>query len=454
MTALPDLAPPQSLEAEQAALGAMLVDPGAVVRGLKAMHPDDCYREAHRTIAAAIVAVREAGNPVDLVTVGDELRRQGQLESVGGAEYLTALIDQVPTTAHIVRYATIVHEKALLRRLISELAQVQRRAYQEPEDVALFVAEELAHLRELATEAAGGQGAQPIANLLPALVERLEVQIASVPGVSAARTGITQVDRLMGGLAGWGLVVPRADTKVGKSLFAGQSALASAREFRNEGGKRWVLVYALEGPEEFEERAVAWLGGFNKMLLETRGQAMTADERGRYELAVQELASLPLAFTGTVADVSAICADVEAQALQGRVPGLVVVDHFQRTSGGMGDSLTLQLTDRARQFAQLAVRMRCPVMVPSQVTVGEGGVRQTMWARGIAQEASLVIDMERGNGKGNTADYNWGSLWFANPRRQIPWSGKLRWYVDEEVGDAHLYDEPTWEALGRRTADE
>ena len=170
--------PPQDLDAEQATLGAMLVDRGAVVRGLAIVKPEDFYREAHRTICAAVVTVQQQGNPVDLVTVAAELRRLGKLESVGGAEYLAALIEQVPTTAHIIRYATIVAEKALLRRFILECGDAQRQAYEQPEDTAEFLAERLARLREVAVEATGGKGARPMSEGIPALAHRLEAEIA------------------------------------------------------------------------------------------------------------------------------------------------------------------------------------------------------------------------------------------------------------------------------------
>ena len=449
----PGLLPPQDLDAEQATLGAMLVDRGAVVRGLAIVKPEDFYREAHRTICAAVVTVQQQGNPVDLVTVAAELRRLGKLEDVGGAEYLAALIEQVPTTAHIIRYATIVAEKALLRRFIARCGEAAQRAYEQPEDTAEFLAVELGGLREVAVDATGGKGARPMGEGIPALAHRLEAQIASAPGVVGARTGIGQLDRVMGGLQGWGLIVPRGDTKHGKSLFAGQTALTSAQHFRDDGSGRWVLAYVLEGIEEWEERAVAWLGGFNKMLLEARGRAMDEEENARYLAAMEELVGLPLAATSDLADVGMICADVEAQALQGRKPGLVVIDHFQRTEGGVGDNLTQLLTERAKALAMLSVRMKCPVLVPSQITVNERGERKSMYARGIDQEATVVLDLQRGNGKDDPTGKERGDLWFARSRRQTPWHGKMAWYLDERTGDAHLYDEQDWVGMGRTVAD-
>ena len=132
---LSDKLPPQDLEAEQATLGAMLVEAGAADRVMGIVLEEDFYREAHRVIFSAIREVYDRNEPVDLLTVGAELRRRGRLEVVGGGEYLTALIAEVPTTAHVVRYATIVNEKATLRRLITAGSQIQAIAYENPEDI-------------------------------------------------------------------------------------------------------------------------------------------------------------------------------------------------------------------------------------------------------------------------------------------------------------------------------
>ena len=141
---LADRLPPQDLEAEQATLGAMLIDAEAASRAMGIVSADDFYREAHREIFSAIVAVEESGHPIDPVSVGAALRERDQLAAVGGGEYLTALMGEVPTTAHVVRYATIVHEKAVLRRLIRAGAEIQALGYDNPDDVqtALSAAEE------------------------------------------------------------------------------------------------------------------------------------------------------------------------------------------------------------------------------------------------------------------------------------------------------------------------
>ena len=128
--------PPHDIGAEQATLGACLIEASAVERAFAIVEQKDFYPEVHRLIFAAMVAVHERGDPVDLVTVSAELRRGEQLEAVGGGEYLTALISKVPTAAHVLRYAEIVAEKGALRQAARLGEDLTKAAYENPADVA------------------------------------------------------------------------------------------------------------------------------------------------------------------------------------------------------------------------------------------------------------------------------------------------------------------------------
>ena len=120
--------PPQNIEAEQSVLGGVLIDPDAIIRVASFLRPEDFYRESHGRIYEAILHLYERREPADFVTVCDELERLGQLEGVGGASYLTSLINAVPTSAHVEHYGHIVERTALLRRLISAECNVRVRS--------------------------------------------------------------------------------------------------------------------------------------------------------------------------------------------------------------------------------------------------------------------------------------------------------------------------------------
>ncbi|MGC9319242.1 MAG: replicative DNA helicase, partial [Armatimonadota bacterium] len=225
---LSDRLPPQDLEAEQATLGAMLVEAGAVERALQIVSKQDFYREGHRYIFSAIEAVHDSEQPVDVVTVGAELRRRSRLAEVGGGEYLTALIGEVPTTAHVVRYATIVHDKAVLRRLIRAGAELQALAYKNPEDPGAVLGEAEEIIQDLRENFQGGEGARPALERADEDLAWLREQVESPAGVYGMRTGISTIDRKSGGLGDERLVLVLAETKCGKSSLCLQTVLTSA----------------------------------------------------------------------------------------------------------------------------------------------------------------------------------------------------------------------------------
>jgi len=121
--------PPHNIEAEQSVLGSLLIDPDAIVRIAPFLHPDDFYREAHGVIYAAVLELHERREPPDFVTLTDALDRRGQLEQVGGAAYLTSLLNIVPTAVHVEYYARIVERNAVLRRLIDAATRIAMLAY-------------------------------------------------------------------------------------------------------------------------------------------------------------------------------------------------------------------------------------------------------------------------------------------------------------------------------------
>ena len=140
---------PSDLDAEQATLGACMIDPEACKRAALLVRPEDFYRQAHEVIFGAIMRLHEVGNPVDMNTISSELRRLGKLDEYGGAEYLAALIEQVPTTSHVVRYARTVREKSVLRDIIKAAAAIQDVARDNPEDVTRCAAEAVERLRAI-----------------------------------------------------------------------------------------------------------------------------------------------------------------------------------------------------------------------------------------------------------------------------------------------------------------
>jgi len=216
---LADKAPPHDLEAEQATLGAMLIEPGATARAMSIVEEGDFYPEAHRLIFRAMSTVAQRNEPVDLITVSAELRRTGHIETVGGGDYLTALIGKVPTAAHVTRYANIVAEKSLLRKLIKAGADIQGLAYEDPEDVGEVLDRAEQNIFEVAQRRISADFV-PVGPLVTETFEKLD-RIFRQPGyLTGVPTGLKELDKRTAGLQNGDLIIVAGRPSMGKTSLA------------------------------------------------------------------------------------------------------------------------------------------------------------------------------------------------------------------------------------------
>ncbi|MBM3449411.1 MAG: replicative DNA helicase [Armatimonadetes bacterium] len=211
-----DRVPPQNLEAEMGALGSMLLDRDAIARIVELLQPSDLYRDAHRLIFETIVGLFERGQPVDLITVTDRLRDAGRLEDVGGAGYIAALLNSVPTAANAEYYAKIVLQKSMLRQLIHAGTKIAHLGYEGEEDVEVLVdrAEKLVFgIAQRRTTV----DFQPVRDILKETMERLDAGFdrGTITGVP---TGFKELDEMTGGLQYGDLAIVAARPSMGKCL--------------------------------------------------------------------------------------------------------------------------------------------------------------------------------------------------------------------------------------------
>jgi replicative DNA helicase len=212
---------PQNIEAECGVLGSLLIDPEALDRVIGFLRPDDFYRDAHRTIYEAILALSTRSEPADFLTLCDELARQNKLEAVGGASYITSLINLVPTSGNAAYYARIVLRSGVLRRLIAAAGKIAALGYEEPDDTqgALEQAErlifEVSQPYLLSSSSDIG-----MSELMAEYQTILEDRYASRGRIVGVPTGYRDLDRLLGGLQRSDLAVLAARTSIGKCLTA------------------------------------------------------------------------------------------------------------------------------------------------------------------------------------------------------------------------------------------
>src|SRR5436309_2100792 len=209
--------PPQNLDAEQSVLGSMLLDRDAIARVVELVRPEDFYRDAHRRIYETMVELFERGEPVDLITVTDRLRDKGQLDDVGGAAYVTGLLNTVPTAANVEYYARIVLQKSMLRQLIVAGTQIAHLGFEGENDVEILVdrAEKLVFSianRRLIQEFL------PIREILKESFERIDRRYQEKGTVTGVPTGFTDLDQLTSGLQPADLAIVAARPAMGKCL--------------------------------------------------------------------------------------------------------------------------------------------------------------------------------------------------------------------------------------------
>ena len=361
-----DRLPPQDLEAEQATLGAMLMEQGAVSRAMSIVEEEDFYREAHRRVFSAIRAVDEAGDPVDVVTVGAELRRREQLAAVGGGEYLTRLIGEVPTTAHVIRYATIVHEKAVLRRLITAGSEIQALAYDNPEDLSIALDESEQRIFEIAQQRSSREY-EEIGPLVHETFRHLEEASRRGEAVVGIPTGLRDWDQMSAGLQNGDLIIIAGRPSMGKtSLMINNVAMNAAL---NEQKRVGVGIFSLEmSASQLAEMLLCGRARISSWRLR-KGYARGEDwKRVVHAVDFIDKADIFIDDTPSIS-LMEMRSKARRMKLQHDI-GLICVDYLQLVTTGdkRSDNRHQEIGEVARAMKAMARELDIPVVLGSQLS--------------------------------------------------------------------------------------
>lgn len=247
-----DQLPPHSLEAEEAVLGSLLIDPDAILDIASFLKPGAFYREQNKWIYQAILDLHEARDPLDFVTLTETLRQRSQLEDVGGEAYLISLLNAVPTSVNAKSYARIVESAALRRRMISAAGTIANLAYDEDEDVNVILDRAEQTLFSISEERVT-RDLKPVRDIARDYLDRIEELNARGEEIIGVPTGYLDIDRLLGGLNKSDLLIVAARPGMGKtSLQLGMALHAGLRH-----GKR-IAIFNLEmSGEQLVQRMVA-----------------------------------------------------------------------------------------------------------------------------------------------------------------------------------------------------
>jgi replicative DNA helicase len=368
MSALLDHLPPQSLDAEQATLGAALISRSAVERLLELLERDDFYLEAHRKIFDVIAYLSERDEPPDVLTVPEELRRRGQLESVGGIPYINTLVESVPTAAHMEYYARTVGEKSTLRKLIEASNEIIGMAHEQADEVNDIV-DKAERLIFAVAQRRVNQGFHHIRPVLLDAMERLEEVRANDSRITGVTTGFTPLDGMTSGLQPGDLVIVAGRPSMGKtSLALGMGVNAAAL------ANTPCAVFSLEmSKEQLAHRMICSEAKVDGMRLRTGFlRTNTDDEESdwtRLGRAIGRLGDLPI-FIDDASDISVLEMRAKCRRLKSEHGlGLVVIDYLQLISShGKQENRNQEISVIARTLKGMARELEVPVIALSQLS--------------------------------------------------------------------------------------
>jgi len=362
MAAVDKLAP-TNVEAEESVLGSLLIDPSAVVRVAASLAPDDFSRPAHQRIYRAILDLYGRRAAIDFVTVVAELEREGDLGEVGGAGYLTELIERTPVATHVETYAELVERTALRRRIISAAGHIAQIAYDDEADsiqetidraeAALFHVVQDRLQRDLV----------PLSVLLDAYFDKIEDIRANRELMLGTRTGFTDLDRLLGGLQPSDLCVVAGRPGMGKTSW-----LTSVASNVAEAG-RVVALFSLEmSAEQLVQRLIATKTGISTHQLRL-GQIDMEREFELVTRAIGELAAAPIYIDDTPG-ITPFELRTKVRRLHAeRGCDLVIVDYLQLMHGGRrSENRVQEISLISRALKGLARELRVPVIAASQLS--------------------------------------------------------------------------------------
>ncbi len=354
--------PPQNIEAEMAVLGAMLLSQDAVVLAMEKIREDVFYRDVHRIIFNTILEMFDRAIPIDMLTLTDELKRQNQLEKIGGVNYIASLVNTVPSAAHIDHYLRIVFQKYVLRALISAAEVMIETSFNSDADAneILDLAEK--HLFEISQRNIGRDfaGAK---DLIKSTIQLIEKAVNTKSNVTGLSTGYHDLDKQTSGLQKADLIVIAARPSMGKTALALNIAENAALL-----SKVPVAIFSLEMPKEhLVQRMLCSLAKIDYS--KVRSGFLNRNDWPKILDAASKLSEAKI-FIDDTPSISVMELRAKARRLKSSDDiGLIVVDYLQlmQVVGKRVESRQHEISEISRSLKSLARELSVPVIVLSQL---------------------------------------------------------------------------------------
>lgn len=360
-----DRVPPQNMEAEQAVIGAILIQPEALITAMERVRSEDFYSSSHGRIYEAMIELGENNQPVDLVTLTAHLQDQGLLEEIGGVSYLAKLANAVPTAANVDYYAQIVEEKSMLRRLIRTATNIVSDGYANAEDVGVLLSDAEKKILEISNRRSSS-GFVSIRDVLMEVFEKVEFLYSNKGGTTGIPSGFVDLDRMTAGFQRSDLIIVAARPSVGKTAFALNVA-------QNVGvrAKETVAIFSLEmSAAQLVQRIICAEANVDATRMRTGN--LEGDDWEKLTMAIGALAEAQIFIDDTpgitVADIRAKCRRLKKE----RGLGMILIDYLQliQGRGKAGENRQQEVSEISRTLKMIARELEVPVIALSQLSRG------------------------------------------------------------------------------------
>lgn len=387
--------PPQNIDAEKSVLGAILTDQSVMLDVMEVLNPEDFYRADHELVYRAMVRLFTQSKPIDIITVTEELTLSGEIEKVGGTQYIVTLTEEVPIVSNAVQYAAIIADKAVQRRLIKAGGDIAKAAYAPEGDINGLL--ELAEKTVFdISQGRNSKSYVKISDILPVVYEEVS-EISQGKDVSGIPTGFVDLDKILYGLHSPDLVLVAARPGMGKTAF-----MLNLAEYAAIKKNIPVAVFNLEmSNEQLVKRMISTESGIESEKL--RNGKLTSEDWNNFASIFDTLGNAPIYFDdNTEMTVNAIRAKCRKLKLEKGIK-MVIVDYLQlMKSGSYSDSRQNEVSDISRALKVMARELEVPVVVGSQLSreVEKRGDKRPMLSDlresgAIEQDADVVLFLYR-----------------------------------------------------------
>jgi replicative DNA helicase len=361
-SATPDKLQPHNIEAEEAVLGALLIDPDAIIRVATFLRPKDFFLQRNGWICEAILNLHSRREPTDLITLTDELERQNHLAEIGGPAYLTDLINATPTSIHVEYYAKIVERTAILRRLIDGATQIAQLAYEDTEEVAEII-DRAESIIFGVTERRSERDLRPIRHAIDRYYDLIEYRSQHQGELMGIPTGLKDLDRLLGGLQRSDLIILAGRPGMGKTSLALSMALQASRKWNKR-----IAIFSLEmSDEQLVQRLLSAETGIDSQRLRL-GQIR--DEEWPVFIQATSLLADTSIFLDDTPAISAMELRTKARRLEAEHGlDMLIVDYMQLMRGDVrSENRQQEISYISRSLKELARELNIPVIAASQLS--------------------------------------------------------------------------------------